>query len=813
MRWQLTLQLTVGLGLLFLLGYKAADRYVGPPGELLVEHAAAADAAVAAGEGALEWQKLRDAQRRLVRAAAEDPVFAGLGAALPAGPSRDQAIKAGLAALVAEGGNGSQAALVNAQEATVASTGALPVAHSPALKDALLGATSLRVELVAGAGARLVAAAPVAASSGGPALAGAVVLAVPLDDPRVSTWAARLAPGAGIVIASGGDVVASNLPPEKAKAIAAAEGAGPHTVNEVSYLTSSRDLADDAGSALRIIGAGAQDAAALARVAERVQFLVVGLGALAVLLALGVALTAPVGPATGLAAELDALDVEEGSDDEVESKVERPGRSRQPSVTAPSTRSSATSSTGGTPPLAKAAPAPVARSAPPPNTAMSGFDPSAAERPTRSAADQAALADSPTFSMGIPAPAGQGKESAPDAATTAAAYDPEDAAGFPSGAFAGAMPSADTASDFGSDTGVGTGGGDDNFAFALDAAFGAQAPAPAASAGASAPLARGAQPSFAAGPEPRFDGMFAGAPAPRPTSTPSAMTPSAAEGRRPAPIDGPAIEPIPLPSRPISVSNPGQSLPATPPAAQPASPPPSAFDAIAAAALSASPPPVKPAVVEAAMDPHSDLPMPVEHLNLPGLKESSGPISPPTPAIARASRPQSAVPRSASPDPRGLPAGNEDPWRNSAVPSNAPARQASGAPLRAEDVPGRHAEARPPPSITAPVVPPSSSSIPMVPPPSSRSYAANGVPPAVQAAPPAREPMAFDEEHYRVVYNEFVGSKARLGEQVDNITFEGFSTKLRNSEKELIDRHGCKAVRFQVLVKDRQVSLRPQLVR
>jgi hypothetical protein len=85
--------------------------------------------------------------------------------------------------------------------------------------------------------------------------------------------------------------------------------------------------------------------------------------------------------------------------------------------------------------------------------------------------------------------------------------------------------------------------------------------------------------------------------------------------------------------------------------------------------------------------------------------------------------------------------------------------------------------------------------------------------PLPHAQPHREVPMPFDEEHYRYVYNEFVGSKARLGEAVDNITFEGFSSKLRTSEKELIDRHGCRAVRFQVLVKDRQVSLRPQLVR
>lgn len=74
-------------------------------------------------------------------------------------------------------------------------------------------------------------------------------------------------------------------------------------------------------------------------------------------------------------------------------------------------------------------------------------------------------------------------------------------------------------------------------------------------------------------------------------------------------------------------------------------------------------------------------------------------------------------------------------------------------------------------------------------------------------------PVAFDETHYRVVYNEFVASKARLGDAIDDVTFEGFSAKLRSSERDLISRHGCRAVRFQVLVKDRTVSLRPQLVR
>jgi hypothetical protein len=99
---------------------------------------------------------------------------------------------------------------------------------------------------------------------------------------------------------------------------------------------------------------------------------------------------------------------------------------------------------------------------------------------------------------------------------------------------------------------------------------------------------------------------------------------------------------------------------------------------------------------------------------------------------------------------------------------------------------------------------------PSNPPPSSLPRHAPGIP---TAPPPVSGPVAYDEEHYRVVYHDFVASKARLGEVVDNITYEGFRSKLRSSEEALINRHGCRAVRFQVLVKDNTVSLRPQLVR
>lgn len=74
-------------------------------------------------------------------------------------------------------------------------------------------------------------------------------------------------------------------------------------------------------------------------------------------------------------------------------------------------------------------------------------------------------------------------------------------------------------------------------------------------------------------------------------------------------------------------------------------------------------------------------------------------------------------------------------------------------------------------------------------------------------------PVPFDSTHYRRVFDEFVSAKTRVGEPVDGLSFESFGAKLRASEQSLIEQHACRAVRFQVLVKDRSVSLRPQLVR
>lgn len=74
-------------------------------------------------------------------------------------------------------------------------------------------------------------------------------------------------------------------------------------------------------------------------------------------------------------------------------------------------------------------------------------------------------------------------------------------------------------------------------------------------------------------------------------------------------------------------------------------------------------------------------------------------------------------------------------------------------------------------------------------------------------------PAPFDEAHYRGVYDRFVQAKTELGQSLSSVSWEAFRSKLRSSEQTLLDQHGCRAVRFQVLVRERTVSLRPQLIR
>lgn len=70
----------------------------------------------------------------------------------------------------------------------------------------------------------------------------------------------------------------------------------------------------------------------------------------------------------------------------------------------------------------------------------------------------------------------------------------------------------------------------------------------------------------------------------------------------------------------------------------------------------------------------------------------------------------------------------------------------------------------------------------------------------------AQEPEA---DYYRRLHTEYVAARKAAGEKVDGITFESFVAKLRLSEANLKKKYNCKAVRFRVVTKSGQVTLKP----
>jgi hypothetical protein len=65
-----------------------------------------------------------------------------------------------------------------------------------------------------------------------------------------------------------------------------------------------------------------------------------------------------------------------------------------------------------------------------------------------------------------------------------------------------------------------------------------------------------------------------------------------------------------------------------------------------------------------------------------------------------------------------------------------------------------------------------------------------------------------DATYFREVFDDFVELKRKCGESIDNLTYEKFSAKLRANRDALIAKYHCKAVKFQVYVKDGKAALK-----
>ncbi len=66
---------------------------------------------------------------------------------------------------------------------------------------------------------------------------------------------------------------------------------------------------------------------------------------------------------------------------------------------------------------------------------------------------------------------------------------------------------------------------------------------------------------------------------------------------------------------------------------------------------------------------------------------------------------------------------------------------------------------------------------------------------------------------WKEVYEQFIRTKRECGEPTDGLTFEKFQQTLKKNRDALIQRHGCKRVKFSVYVKEGRASLKATPVR
>jgi hypothetical protein len=78
-----------------------------------------------------------------------------------------------------------------------------------------------------------------------------------------------------------------------------------------------------------------------------------------------------------------------------------------------------------------------------------------------------------------------------------------------------------------------------------------------------------------------------------------------------------------------------------------------------------------------------------------------------------------------------------------------------------------------------------------------------------EVPPVAPDPAA----EWQTVYEEFIRTKRECGEPTDGLTFEKFQQTLKKNRDALMQRHGCKRVKFSVYVKEGRASLKATPVR
>jgi hypothetical protein len=66
-----------------------------------------------------------------------------------------------------------------------------------------------------------------------------------------------------------------------------------------------------------------------------------------------------------------------------------------------------------------------------------------------------------------------------------------------------------------------------------------------------------------------------------------------------------------------------------------------------------------------------------------------------------------------------------------------------------------------------------------------------------------------EDVYFRRTFEEYVAARKQNNESVDGITLEAFTEKLRSNEEPLKAKYNVPRVRFKVVVKDKQTTLKP----
>ena len=77
-----------------------------------------------------------------------------------------------------------------------------------------------------------------------------------------------------------------------------------------------------------------------------------------------------------------------------------------------------------------------------------------------------------------------------------------------------------------------------------------------------------------------------------------------------------------------------------------------------------------------------------------------------------------------------------------------------------------------------------------------------------QAVTPPAPVEETDEEHWRSIHSEFLRVRGQCGEATEGLAYERFRPKLEKNKLQLVERHGCRTVRFSVYVKEGKAALR-----